>query len=181
MDTFFFCCIPSYISGGFHFWRDFWACDHSFNPTIEVVTIHLCGWCMLGVFLLPAFTHLGHECRVLFEFVWWNAYVHRLDLSLYSHQKEFYGMESKPTLTPREKSPLLEAQSRVELMTQHKAGQPTHYPLSYSGPHGYINIQGLSNWSFALTLSSLNKFAVYRSKMLALSYLCMKTHQVSWN
>ena len=32
-----------------------------FNPTTEVATFHLRGWCMLSVFLLPAFTHLGHE------------------------------------------------------------------------------------------------------------------------
>ena len=32
-----------------------------FNPTIKVVTFCLRGWCVLGVFLLPAFTHLGHE------------------------------------------------------------------------------------------------------------------------
>ena len=31
------------------------------NPTIEVVTFRLRGWCTLGVFLLPAFTHLAHE------------------------------------------------------------------------------------------------------------------------
>ena len=36
-----------------------------FNPTIEVVTFRLCGWCMLGVVLLPAFTRLGHECQDL--------------------------------------------------------------------------------------------------------------------
>ena len=35
-----------------------------FNPAIEVV-IHLHGWCMLGVFLLPAFTYLGQECQDL--------------------------------------------------------------------------------------------------------------------
>ena len=34
-----------------------------FNPTIEVITFRLCGWCMLGVFLSPAFTRLGHECQ----------------------------------------------------------------------------------------------------------------------
>ena len=32
-----------------------------FNPTIKVVTFHLRGWCVLGVFLLPAFTRLRHE------------------------------------------------------------------------------------------------------------------------
>ena len=31
------------------------------NPTIKVVTFRLRGWCVLGVFLLPAFTRLGHE------------------------------------------------------------------------------------------------------------------------
>ena len=31
------------------------------NPTIRVVTFCLRGWCRLGVFLLPAFTRLGHE------------------------------------------------------------------------------------------------------------------------
>ena len=36
-----------------------------FNPNIEVATLHLCGWCMLGVFLLPAFTRLGHACQDL--------------------------------------------------------------------------------------------------------------------
>ena len=34
-----------------------------FSPTIEVVTFRLRGWCMLGAFLLPAFTSLGHECQ----------------------------------------------------------------------------------------------------------------------
>ena len=32
-----------------------------FYPTIEIVTFHVRGWCMLGVFGLPAFIRLGHE------------------------------------------------------------------------------------------------------------------------
>ena len=36
-----------------------------FNPTTEEVTFRLCGWWMLGVFLLPAFARLGHECQDL--------------------------------------------------------------------------------------------------------------------
>ena len=36
-----------------------------FNPAIEVALFCLCEWCMLGVFLLVAFTHLGHECQDL--------------------------------------------------------------------------------------------------------------------
>ena len=39
--------------------------------------------------------------------------MHRLDLSLYSHLKEFWGMESEPMLTPREKIP-----STVTCMTR---------------------------------------------------------------
>ena len=35
------------------------------NPTIEVATFRLRGWCMLGVFLLPAFTYLRHKCQDL--------------------------------------------------------------------------------------------------------------------
>ena len=57
-------------------------------PTIEVVTFCLCGWCMLGVFLLLAFAHLEHECHLgSFESVGWNTCVHRLDLGLYTHPK----------------------------------------------------------------------------------------------
>ena len=36
-----------------------------YNPAIEVVTFRLHGWCMLGVFLLSAFTRLEHECQDL--------------------------------------------------------------------------------------------------------------------
>ena len=36
-----------------------------FNPTIEVATICLREWYMVGVFLLLAFTRLGHECQDL--------------------------------------------------------------------------------------------------------------------
>ena len=36
-----------------------------FNPAIEVVTFCLRGWCVLGVFLFPAFTCQGHEFQDL--------------------------------------------------------------------------------------------------------------------
>ena len=49
-----------------------------------------------------------------YESIRWNACVHRLDFGLYSHLKEFWGMEMEPMLTPGEKSPLPEAQSRAE-------------------------------------------------------------------
>ena len=52
------------------FWRD--VCRmwpflflFFFNPTIEVVTFRLRGFCMLDAFLLPAFARQGHECQDL--------------------------------------------------------------------------------------------------------------------
>ena len=50
---------------GFTILGEIFVCVTNFNPTIEVATVCLCGWCMLGVFLLPAFTRLGHECQDL--------------------------------------------------------------------------------------------------------------------
>ena len=78
------------------------------NPTIGVVTFCLNGWCMLGVYLLPAFTRLGHECQDLLSLCdgmhactdWTSVYT--------LIQKSFGGMEPELMLTPREKSPLLE-------------------------------------------------------------------------
>ena len=62
-----------------------------------------------------------------FESVRWNACVHRLDLGLYSHLKEVFGMESEPMLTPREEFPLSVAQRRVESVTLHPAGQQAQH------------------------------------------------------
>ena len=42
-----------------------------------------------------------------FESVGWNACVHRLDLGLYSHPKEFWGMESEPSFGGMESEPML--------------------------------------------------------------------------
>ena len=57
-----------------------------------------------------------------FESVHRNACVHRLDLGLYSHPKEFWGLESEPMLAPREKPSLLEAQMKIKPTTLHHAG-----------------------------------------------------------
>ena len=47
---------------GLPFWVRFLRMRPFFNPTIEVLTFCLCGWCMLRVLLLLAFTCLGDEC-----------------------------------------------------------------------------------------------------------------------
>ena len=41
-----------------------------------------------------------------FESVQWNACVHRLDLNLYSHPKEFFGERSQNPCQLQEKNPL---------------------------------------------------------------------------
>ena len=74
-----------------------------FNSTIEVVTFRLHGWCMLGVFLLLAFTHLGHECQNLF--VGWNRMCAQIRPWFILIQKSIGWMKSAPRLTPR-KNPL---------------------------------------------------------------------------
>ena len=58
---FFFFFVPQLYLWGSPLLGEIFAYVTVFNPTIKVVTFRLRGWCVLGVFLLPAFTHLGHE------------------------------------------------------------------------------------------------------------------------
>ena len=61
----FFFCVPQPDLWGSLFWVRFsctWPC---LNPAIEVVTFRPCRCCLLGVFLLLAFTRLRHECQDL--------------------------------------------------------------------------------------------------------------------
>ena len=88
----FFFSFPSYISGVHHFWVRFLRMWPFFNPTIKVVTFRLRGWCVLGVFFVAGIHPSRTWTSGSFESVWWNrACVHRLDLGLYSHLKEFLG------------------------------------------------------------------------------------------
>ena len=87
---YFFFCVPSYISLGFAIFGEIFAyvtvgffCLFGvvclfvflllsvclfvcccFYPTIDVALFRLRGWCMLGVFWLPAFTSLGMNVRI---------------------------------------------------------------------------------------------------------------------
>ena len=72
-----------------------------FNPTTVQFTFRLRGWCMLGVFLLPPFTRIRHECQDL----WVHACVHRLDLVLYTHPKEFLRNGVRTHVNSKEKIP----------------------------------------------------------------------------
>ena len=91
---------PSCISGAYLFGWDFCVCDHFFNPAFELVTFRLRGWCMLGVFLLPAFTCLGHACNGMHV-----LYAQTGPRFIILIRKSLGGMESEPMLIPREKIP----------------------------------------------------------------------------
>ena len=57
-------CVPQLYLWGSPFWGEIFAYVTVFffyNPTIKVVPFRLRGWFVLGVYLLPAFTRLGHE------------------------------------------------------------------------------------------------------------------------
>ena len=141
---------------GLPFWVRFLRMWLFFNPTIEVVTFSLRGWCMLGV-LLTAFTHLGCLFRLIcqnpswmwisgsFESMRWNACVLRLDLSLYCHLKEFWGngvgthVHSKGKIPP---TGSLEEDQTHDATSRRSVSQ-THYWLSYSSTPMAV----LSTWT----------------------------------
>ena len=95
----FLLCSPA-VSLGFTHLREifffffFFAYVTVFNPTIEVVTFRLRGLFILGVFCVFLVVAGIHPPRTwmlgYFEYVRWNACVHRLDLGLYSHPKDFF-------------------------------------------------------------------------------------------
>ena len=87
----FFFRSPAKSLGFTTFGWDFCVCDRFFNPTIKVVTFPLRGWCVLGVFFVAGIHPSRTWTSGSFESVRWNACVHRLDLGLYSHPKEFLG------------------------------------------------------------------------------------------
>ena len=75
-----------------------------------------------------------------FEFVQWNACVHRLDLSLYSHPKEFLGNEIRTHVNSKRKNLVYRknsAQRRIDprsCITQDS--EPNTLATSYSGVGG---------------------------------------------
>ena len=105
---FFFFVFPSYISGVHRFWVRFLRMWPFFNPTIKVVTFCLHGWCVLRVFLLPAFTRLGHERQDLLSPCDECMCAQTSPRFILSSEGVFGGMEFEPMLTPREESPLPE-------------------------------------------------------------------------
>ena len=77
---------------------------------------------MLGVFLLPAFTRLGHESQDLYRSCDGCLCTQTRPRFILSSERVLGGMKSEPMLTPREKSLLAEEFSSEEDGT-HQAGQ----------------------------------------------------------
>ena len=99
-----------------------------------------------------------------FQSVPWNACVHRLDLGLYSHPKEFLGeVESKPMLTPREKSHqpenILPRGGSNPRRCIKQDSEPNTLPTSYYGPeHQFLVTCHLSLWGSTPESLTLYRF-----------------------
>ena len=144
-----------------------------FNPTIEIVTFRLRGRCMLGVFLLPTFTRLGHDCQDLLS-PCESMYVCRLDHGLYSHPKEFFGgnevkthVNSKGKIPSTGKRLSSEEDRTHDTASSMQDSEPNMLTTSYSAhppppppPQGLQNETDCSPDSMALVCNSNTKRVV---------------------
>ena len=86
---------------------------------------------MLGVFLLPAFIHLEHDCHDLMN-PCDGMHMCTDHTSVYTFiRKSFGGMELELMLTPREKFPLPEKKFSSEDGTHNAASSRTASPTLY--------------------------------------------------
>ena len=110
------------------FWARFLCMWPFYNIAIEVVTFHLHGWCMLGVFMLLASTLSRTWMSGSFESMWWNACVHRLDFDLYSHliRKSFWEWSQNPWYL-QGKNPIYQRLRRVKPAMLCHTGQRTQH------------------------------------------------------
>ena len=95
---------------------------------------------MLGVFLSPVFTRLGHECQDLLRLC--NG-MHRLELGLYSHPKELWWNGVRAHVNSKGKIPstgkiLLRGGSNPYRCIKQDS-EPTTLPTSYSSPLTYTH------------------------------------------
>ena len=147
---FFFFAFPA-VSWVHHFWWDFCVCDRfffsfflfffffdhrgSYIPSLWMVH----AWCVLVASIDPSGTWMSRS----FESVWWNACVHRLDLGLYSHPKEFLG-DGVRTVRGWSQNHVNSEGKTPSTVGSEEGGtcraatcrtvSPTHCQLSYSGP-----------------------------------------------
>ena len=133
MHFFCFFRVPSYISG-VHILGEIFAFA---NPNIEAVTFCLCGWCVLGVCLLPAFTRLGHEHQDILSQCD-GMHVCRLDFDLCSHPNEFWGngvrthANSKGKILSTKK--FIPEEEQTHGAASSRTAIPTHYQRAIPAP-----------------------------------------------
>ena len=136
-----FFSFPSYISGVHHFTWDFCAGDHI-----------LPSWRVHAVCVFVAGVHLSRTWMSgSSESVRWNACVHRLDLGLYSHPKEFLG-NGEPMLTPKGKIPstrkiLLRGWNSKRCIKQAQPAQHTTNELLRSHQHNHLDTYQRRSWN----------------------------------
>ena len=83
-----------------------------FSSTIEVVLFCLRGWCMLDMFLLPAFIHLQHECQ---------------DLLSLSSKRVFFENGVRTLINSKGKVPSTVGSEEGQTAMLHHAGQRVQY------------------------------------------------------
>ena len=120
------------MSGVHHFGWDCFAYVTVFLFNHRGSHIPSSWWCLLGMFLLLAFTHLGHECQDILG-PCDGMCVCTDKMSVYTLiQKSFGGMKSEPMFTPR-KNPLNRKNSpprRIEPTNLHQAGQRAKHTIN---------------------------------------------------
>ena len=115
------------------------------KPTIQAVTFRLCGWCMLGVFVAGI-----HTSRTWMPGSFES--VHRIDLSLYSHLKEFWGngvsthVNSKGKISSTGKI-LLQGGSKPA--SPSRTVSPTHYQWAIPAPRSGPSSSASTCWNSA--------------------------------
>ena len=136
-------------------------------------------------FLLPAFTHQGHECSDLLSPCGGMHVCTDKTLVYALIQKNFQGMEWEPMLTPREKSSLLEAQRTIKPTMLHHVGQRAQHTTSSAILASYISPNHSHTYChmthFLLPHSLIIHLTSFTSKLSISLYLwCISFQQSLW-
>ena len=132
---------PSRISGVDHFEWDFCASDHFLSNRLG--SHILSSWMVHAWCIFVTSIHLPRTwIPGSFESLWWNACVHRLDLSFYSHLKEFWGNGVRTHVDSMGKIPstrkiLPRGGSNLQRWFKQDS-DPNTLPTSHSGPRGLL-------------------------------------------
>ena len=125
-----------------------------------------------------------------FESVRWNACVHRLDLGLYSHPKEFLGNGVRTSVNSQGENPSTGnnfPQSRMQPATLYQTGQRGHIlSTSYSGPRSVSRLarsyldhlaaeSTRDGWLLLACLTSQQHASVPQGRICADNFTCYHT------